>query len=43
MIVNHYDGRNIAGVLYTVTPFFGVKNQCALKSAREVSYFENKK
>ena len=36
MAVNHYDGKQIAGVLFTVTPFQGVTNQCVLKTAREV-------
>eukprot|EP01036_Dinobryon_divergens_P025182 gene25182-33705_t len=35
VVVNHYTGKQIAGVLFTVTPFQGMTNQCVLKAARE--------
>lgn len=41
VVVNHYTGKQIAGVLFTVTPFQGMANQCVLKAAREVIHYYN--
>jgi len=35
VIVDQVEGQVVYGLLYAVTPYNGVKNQCVLKSARE--------